>query len=73
MCHGWFEFVFCALNMHLNLGLRLVLGFRVGFEFWMGFGFCFGIAFESDFGGGTKLCNVCSMVRFCFLSLRYVF
>lgn len=61
--------------MHLNLGLGLVLVllFGVGFGFWVGFGFCFGIAFESDLGGGSKLCNVFGMVNFCLLYLGYVF
>ena len=42
--------------------------FGLSFGFWVGFGFRFGIAFESDFGGGSKLCDVCSMVGYCFFT-----
>ena len=44
---------------------RWDMQFGLSFGFWVGFGFCFGIAFESDFGGGGKLCVVCGMVGFC--------
>ena len=50
-----FEFLFGPWDMQLGLS----------FWFWVRFGICFGIAFESDFGKDSRLCNVCSMVGFC--------
>lgn len=63
MSHNMFEFLFGPWDMFFGLSFR----------FWVGFGFLFGIAFRSDFGSGGKLCNICSIVGFCFLCLGYVF
>ena len=54
--------------------LRFLFGpwdmrFGSSFGFWVGFEFYFVIAFESDFGGGGKLRNVCSMVGLFFVLL----